>query len=316
MIRYSLGIKVEPYQKPIQFKDKIALMGSCFTENIGKKLNEYAFDTLLNPNGIVFNPISLAEPFRRQFDQVAYTESDLIFGNEKWASWFHHGKFSNENKEILLATINHEQRAFEQFISEAPWLIITFGTAWVYHFLPEQLLVANCHKVAGQQFKKRLLEVDEIVLCWQNIIKKLQAINPKINIIFTVSPVKHLRDGVAENTVSKATLHLSIDKLVGNNVSYFPAYELINDDLRDYRFYETDGAHPNAMAIDYVFDKFCSSVLSKEANEIIEALNAYHRLKYHKPLADSENNKVLLRQKLEAKREELIANFKDLKGLV
>ena len=192
MIRYSLGIRVEPYQKPMHYKDKIALMGSCFTENIGKKLNDYYFNTMLNPNGIVFNPISLAEPFRRQFNQIAYAESDLIYNNDRWASWFHHGKFSNESKEILLATINHEQKVFEQFISEAQWLVITFGTAWVYHFLPEQLLVANCHKVAGQQFEKRLLEVDEIVMCWQKIITQLKAINPSLQIIFTVSTVKHL----------------------------------------------------------------------------------------------------------------------------
>ncbi len=313
MIRYSLGIRVEPYQKPMHYKDKIALMGSCFTENIGKKLNDYYFNTMLNPNGIVFNPISLAEPFRRQFNQIAYAESDLIYNNDRWASWFHHGKFSNESKEILLATINHEQKVFEQFISEAQWLVITFGTAWVYHFLPEQLLVANCHKVAGQQFEKRLLEVDEIVMCWQKIITQLKAINPSLQIIFTVSPVKHLRDGVAENTVSKATLHLAIDKLVGNQVSYFPAYELVNDDLRDYRFYEPDGAHPNTMAIDYVFEKFCSSVVSHEANEIMPALDAYNRLKHHRPLSDSESNQSFLHQKLEAKRLELIAQFPELK---
>ncbi len=316
MIRYSLGIKVEPYQKPIQFKDKIALIGSCFTENIGKKLNDYCFNTFLNPNGIVFNPISLAEPFRRQFDNIAYTEEDLIYSNDRWVSWFHHGKFSNESKEILLATINHEQRAFEKFITEAPWFIITFGTAWVYHFLPEQLIVANCHKIPGQQFKKRLLEVDEIVLCWQLIVKKLKAINPKLNIIFTVSPVKHLRDGVSENTLSKATLHLAIDKLVGENVSYFPAFELVNDDLRDYRFYETDGGHPNAMAIDYVFDKFCNSVLSKDARDIMDALDVYSRLKNHRPLIDSESNKAILHQKLEAKRAELIEQFSELEGLI
>lgn len=313
MIRYSLGIRVEPYQKPIQYKDKIVLMGSCFTENIGKKLSDYYFDTMLNPNGIVFNPLSLAEPFSRQFNQMAYTEGDLIYSNDKWASWFHHGKFSNDNKEILLATINHEQKVFEQFVSKAQWLIITFGTAWVYHFLPEQLLVANCHKVAGQEFKKRLLEVDEIVNCWQNIVQKLNAINPELNIIFTVSPVKHLRDGVAENTISKATLHLAIDKLVGNRIHYFPAYELVNDDLRDYRFYETDGAHPNAMAIDYVFEKFCNSVISKEANDIMDALDAYNRLKYHRPLSDTESNKSALHQKLEAKRMELITQFPELK---
>lgn len=313
MIRYSLGIRVEPYQSPILFSDKIALMGSCFTENIGRKLSDYYFNTMLNPNGIVFNPISLAEPFQRQFNQMAYTENDLIYSNDRWASWFHHGKFSNENKEILLATINHEQKAFEQFIAESQWLIITFGTAWVYHFLPDQVLVANCHKVAGQQFKKRLLEVDEIVVCWQKVIQQLKTLNPKLKIIFTVSPVKHLRDGVAENTVSKATLHLAIDKLLGHQVSYFPAYELVNDDLRDYRFYETDGAHPNLMAIDYVFEKFCTSVVSKEANEIMDALDAYNRLRFHKPLSDSESNKAALHQKLEAKRLELITQFPELK---
>ncbi len=308
MIRYSLDMQPEPLGQLIGPGDRLVLQGSCFTEHLSDRLRRYHFDDYTNPNGIIFNPVSIAEPLERFLNQKQYSEADLIFHNDKWQSLFHHGKFSSEDKETCLENINKEQQVFEEYLSSARWLIITFGSAWVYTLKEREVLVANCHKIPQSRFDKRLLSVEGVVSQWKNIAEKLRVINPDLNIIYTVSPVRHLRDGIHENNLSKSVLLLAIQALQNQYSYYFPSYELVMDDLRDYRFFESDAAHPNADAVAYVFGKFIQSAMTEGSRKKIDDLENYFKRRDHRPLDTSEQNMerhkescLILKKQLEEK---------------
>lgn len=290
MIRYSLDMQPLPLPVLIGPEDKLVLQGSCFAEHLSSRLGRYHFNHYSNPNGIVFNPFSLAEPLDRLLNNRKYTVADLIFYNEKWQSLYHHGKFSSVDKEVCLENMNREQVNFENQISSARWLIITFGSAWVYTLKDREVLVANCHKIPQSQFDKRLLSTEEIVAKWKNITEGLKAVNPDLHIVYTVSPVRHLRDGVHENNLSKSVLLLAIQSLQSNSSFYFPSYELVIDDLRDYRFFDSDGAHPNELAVDYVFDKFIRSAMTEDSRKKIEDIEGYFKYRDHRLLDTSGQN--------------------------
>lgn len=260
------------------------MMGSCFTEHISGRLSRLNFDVPGQPSGIVFNPVSLAHPFRMMKEQKAYSISDLIMSGDAWYSKYHHGVFTGREKEELLNQINEAHEEFVSGIRGADFLFITFGSAWIYKLKDSEEPVANCHKIPQEQFDKELLSLDEIVKVWDKLITDVLTFNPSIRIVFTVSPVKHLRDGVVENNISKATLLLAVHELCRLHavVGYFPAYELVNDDLRDYRFYEPDGAHPNSLAIDYVFEKFRDAFMDKESLEYMDEMEKFRRMQSHR----------------------------------
>jgi hypothetical protein len=301
---YYLNIPIKPHAKSIDFKDNMLFMGSCFSEHISHKLSHLQFNVFSNTNGVIFNPMSLANPLIKCFNNESYNENDLIENNGNWYSIHHHGKVFNTYKTALLNQINTQQKEFEQKLNTTQWLFITFGSAWIYTLKSNDTIVANCHKIPQSHFEKRLLSIEEITNIWQPILEQLKTKYPTLNIVFTVSPVKHLRDGVHENNLSKGTLLLAIHKLLSNKVSYFPAYELVNDDLRDYRFYEADCAHPNAMAIDYVFDKFKVTYFSPSTNNTCDEVIKYLQLKNHKPISleGREYEQYLIAKELQLKR--------------
>ncbi len=282
---YHLNIQIKPYAETLDCNDKLLFIGSCFSEHISYKLTEIQLDINSNPNGTIFNPVSLAQPIIRFLNNTLYTENDLIENNGNHYSIHHHSKLFNADKTDLLNLLNKKQEAFEEQLKTAKWLFITFGSAWVYSLKSNQTIVANCHKIPQNNFEKRLLNIEEISTIWAPLLAKLKINYPALNIVFTVSPVKHLRDGVHENNLSKSTLLLAINSLLNTKIMYFPAYELVVDDLRDYRFYESDCAHPNAMAIDYVFDKFKETYFSQNMNSISIEILKYLQLKNHKPIS-------------------------------
>ena len=243
----------------------LSLMGSCFTQNIGAKLIEYKFDVNINPNGIIFNPISLVKALKRIFSNQLYAEKELNQHNEKWFSFDHHGSFSSLKKEDCLEQINTSLTNANSLFVNTKTIFITFGSAWVYEY-PEFGIVANCHKIPNKQFTKRLLSVKEIL----TVFDEIKELMNDLNIIFTVSPVRHVKDGLHENNLSKSILLLAINNLVeqNENYHYFPAYELVVDELRDYRFYKDDLVHPTDLAINYVWDKFCESFFNEKTNNI------------------------------------------------
>lgn len=291
----------------IGIKDKIIFTGSCFSEHIADRLKQLRFDVYSQPNGIIFNPASLSTPFTLLRDKAHYAENDLVQRDGMWFSKYHHGSFCHTSKEDLLANLNERQQAFEVCLKESHTMFVTFGTAWIYSLKETGETVANCHKIPQTQFSKRLLEIHEIVATWQEVIAFLEVFNPGLKIVFTVSPVKHLRDGVMENTVSKSILILAIRELIRHHAHchYFPAFELVNDDLRDYRFYEQDGAHPNKDAISYVFDKFEKSCLTAQAIEFAREIRAYNSLSGHRPIHASGQGTEMHQAKLAAMKQEL-----------
>jgi hypothetical protein len=260
------------------------LLGSCFAENIGEKLTKNKFPVCVNPFGILFNPASIAQSLNRLTNALPFQESDLFFHNNEWICFSHHGKFSHSNKEKCLQAINEKLVEGSTFLQKADWLILTFGTSIAYCYKGN--IVANCHKVPQMEFQTQILDVQDIVSELTNSIEKVKAINKNIRIIFSVSPIRHIRDNLTENSLSKARLIVAAHELVRRieNSDYFPAYEVMMDDLRDYRFYNEDMLHPSPLAINYIWKAFSHRFFDKETltlNYLIEKIVVAknHRLK-------------------------------------
>lgn len=269
----------------INYDSKILFMGSCFTENIGVKLADACFNVLINPFGILYNPMSIKLALELLLKGRLFTEQDLVFDNGCWHSFRHHGRFSSENKEECLRMINEELGAASEFIKSADYLILTLGTAWVYELKESRQVVSNCHKFPAKTFNRYRLEPEGIVHIYKDLFGELKVHNPKLKIILTISPVRHWKDGAHGNQVSKAVLLLAVNNLVKlfENVAYYPAYELILDDLRDYRFFDEDMLHPGKKAIDYVWDLFCNAWFSNDAITFLREMNKLVKAKKHRP---------------------------------
>lgn len=284
-MNFMIDINIKSPDKQIAYPEKIFLSGSCFTEHIGRRLEDLKFPVLQNPNGILFDPLSVCKSIVSYIQRKQYTADDLFELNELWQSWQHHSQFSGMNKEAVLQNINRSQQAAHEFLKEADWLIITLGSSFSYQLLKTGEPVANCHRAPAQQFRKHLLEVSQTVGALDNCIHQLFHFNKKIKIIFTISPVRHLRDGVTENNRSKARLIEAVHHLVNkfDRLYYFPAYELVIDVLRDYRFYDIDLAHPNYAATEYVFEKFIQHFVQADAQALMEEIKKITIARRHKP---------------------------------
>ena len=299
-MNFHLEFTPRPFSTTIHHQHKLLLIGSCFTENIGAKLKQHKFAVLENPNGILFNPMSIAKSVTSYILNKRYTEADLFYQNECWNSWGHHSRFSHPDKEECLRGINQSQQAANDFITKADWVFITVGSAFVYE-LGNSEVVANCHKVPTDKFHKRLLSVQEVVIAFKVMLDELLAVNPTAKIIFTISPVRHLRDGFVENNRSKSTLIQAVHQLTdaNENIFYFPAYELVMDDLRDYRFYADDMVHPNYAATNYVWEKFVATCIDEPTHKLMNEINSVNAAKNHKPFhPESERHKKFLQTNL------------------
>ncbi|MGN6265461.1 MAG: GSCFA domain-containing protein [Ginsengibacter sp.] len=294
-----------PFQSPsfpfhISFKDKILLMGSCFSEEIGNKLKSLKFDIIQNPNGILYDPLSISDALFSYIENKPFEEKNLFQLNGLWHSWQHHSVFSGLNKERVLQKINDSRSCAHVFLKSATCLFITFGTAFNYLLKNNSQNVANCHKAPANFFIKNLLPVEEIRADLQSVITALERFNPQLKIIFTVSPVKHIKDGIIENSHSKARLieaaHVIAEEK--ENAFYFPSYEIVTDVLRDYRFFKKDLVHPNEMATDFVFEKFSESFFNAETKSIINKIEKVRAAVNHKPFEkeSEEHQKFLLAQ--------------------
>lgn len=282
-MEFRLAFTPKSFDTKIRHDHKLFLAGSCFTEQIGTKLSVHKFRIIDNPNGILFNPVSIAKSVISYIDHKIYNEADLFYTNELWGSWEHHTRFSSLDKNETLNRINESQEAAHSFLKEADWLLLTLGSAFVYE-LENSQVVANCHKVPTDKFRKRLLSPEEVITTLDTLIHRLKVFNPGLKIIFTISPVRHLRDGFVENNRSKATLihsvHHLVDKFEG--LYYFPAYELVMDDLRDYRFFAEDMVHPNYAATNYVWEKFVAACIDQPSQELMKEIHIINAAKNHK----------------------------------
>ena len=289
---FHLDFTPKTFSEKIAHRHKIFLAGSCFTEHIGAKLEQHKFTVLENPNGILFNSASLTNSIINYIDKKIYAEEELFQFNELWTSWDHHSKFSSVDKEECLNQINESQKVAHAFLQTADWAILTLGSAFVYELTEESQkgrIVANCHKVLATAFNRRLLGLEEVLTQLDGLIYRLKKCNHKLKIIFTISPVRHLREGLVENNRSKATLiqavHQVVDKFEG--LYYFPAYELVIDDLRDYRFYAEDLVHPNYAATNYVWEKFVQACLDPKDLPLMKELHSIYMAIKHKPFNET-----------------------------
>src|SRR6185312_12482046 len=285
-MEFQLPISLGSLPRPIRYGDKILLTGSCFTEHIGDALQDWKFDILQNPNGILFDVASVASSLLSYIQPRIYTVDDLIFLNELWQSWQHHSIFSGTDRDAVVASINASQQRAHAFLKEADWLIITLGSAFSYRLAEGGKEVANCHRAPGKTFVKHLLTIEEIQTALDGCLYQLRYFNPKLRVIFTVSPVRHIRDGVVENNRSKARLLESVHHLVNkfNGLYYFPAYELVIDVLRDYRFYDIDMVHPNYAATEFIMEKFMQHYIDEESAAVAQEIKKIITARKHRPL--------------------------------
>ena len=295
----------------IDYKSKILLLGSCFSENIGDKLSYYKFQTQQNPFGILFHPKAIEKLISNAINQKKYTEKDIFFYNERWHCFDSHSDLSTSNKQQLIDNLNTKTATAFSILKDASHIIVTLGTAWVYKYLESNEIVANCHKIPQKEFSKEILSIDEIQNSLQNICSLISSVNKLARVIFTVSPVRHIKDGFIENQRSKSHLISAIHQLREQKkyVEYFPSYEIMMDELRDYRFYKEDMIHPNATAIHYIWDKFSSVWLSKSAIETMNKVEEIQRGLAHKPFNPNSEAHQKFLEKLVQKKETLIRAF-------
>jgi hypothetical protein len=283
-MKFRTEIFPENQRTQIGYADRILLMGSCFVENVGQKMLDGKFNINLNPFGVIFNPSSIAASLRLLIDNKEIGEKDLFYHNERWHSFHHHSRFSNPDKIKCLDLINKELHEANLFLKKATHLIITFGTAWIFELADTGGIVSNCHKMPQDKFKRRLLDADEIFTDYSNLILSLKKITPEIKLIFTISPIRHLKDGAENNSLSKAVLRVATDKICRNDKAvYFPSYELLMDDLRDYRFYDSDLCHPSPQAIEYIWEKFTDCYFNSNTMNILNKIGELNTALQHKP---------------------------------
>lgn len=301
----------------IDYNSSVLLLGSCFSENIGDKLNYFKFSNQQNPLGILFHPKAIETLIFKAVNKKKYLKHDVFFHNEQWHCFDAHSILSNSVKLDLLSNLNTQIELTNTHIKKATHIIITLGTAWVYQFCETGRLVANCHKIPQNQFSKAVLPVADILNALINIEELIYGINTDVNLIFTVSPIRHIKDGYIENMQSKAHLITAIHEFLSNkkgpivnsNSFYFPSYEIMMDELRDYRFYKEDMIHPNTTAIRYIWERFKAVWIDEKALKIMEEVDAIQKGLLHKPFNSKSQAHQIFLQKLEVKKNNLKAQY-------
>ena len=275
-------VQINPSETKIGYQDKILLLGSCFADNIGEKFGEHYFQATVNPFGTLYNPASIMKAITLSFkhDNKHY----ILQHNGLWHSMMHHGSFSHPDKNELLRRYNESQTIMRNALQEASTIIVTFGTSWIYQM--EGLVVANCHKMPADRFRRDCMNVNRIVEMWSPLLAQI----PNKHWIFTVSPIRHIKDGLHANHLSKATLLQAIDTLIVNarglnpssSYSYFPSYEIMLDELRDYRFYAEDMVHPSQVAVDYIWQRFVETYMTVDTQSEMRTLHQLWRDRHHR----------------------------------
>lgn len=309
---FTTPVTIAPLQEPLGYHQQWFALGSCFSEHMGRRLHHAGFRVGINPFGVLFNPLSISRSITRLLHARSVMEEELFFYGSVWNHFQFSNLHSGIDKEQTLNHMNERIANASGLLQTAGVLLLTFGTSWIYEHKETKELVANCHKLPGAQFIRRRLTVDEIVNEYAQVLPGL----PKaLKVIFTVSPVRHWKDGAHENTLSKSVLHLAIDELqrVFPSTGYFPAYELVIDELRDYRFFNDDMVHPSDLAVDYVWQQFINYGFTTDTRTIIREVEHFRRMEQHRSLhPDSDENQAFIR-KTELQKEVLLKRYPYLK---
>lgn len=287
----------------------VLLMGSCFTENIGRQLERYRFPVCINPFGVTYNPLSVQKGLEALMHKQAYEEQDLNFHNDLWFSFDHYTGFSSPDRDEALDRINHSLESAKTLLKKAGTLILTWGTSWVYSYNKTGQLVCNCHKIPAKEFTRTRLTSNEIVAAYESLLPKLLEFNSSLKILYTISPVRHWKDGAHGNQLSKASLLLAGDvlqKRFPEQFFYFPSYEIVMDELRDYRYYADDMLHTSDRTTAYIWEKFQQVLISESSSEIIRDLDPLLKMQEHRPM----NMGSKSHRKMEDLLQEKIRKFK------
>ena len=287
-MKLQTNVPLGQAEHQIDYESRLLLLGSCFSEHIGEKLEYFKFRTLQNPFGILFQPKAIENLIERTVRNKVYDESDIFFLNERWQSFDAHSDLSDTSDKKLLENLNNSLASTLVQLKKASHVVITLGTAWVYRSLVSRKIVANCHKVPQKSFSKELLSVTAIEESLRAILELVRSINKEVHFVFTVSPVRHLKDGFVENQRSKSHLISAVHEVLNTDyrkasISYFPSYELQMDELRDYRFYKQDMIHPNRIAIDYIWEKFRQVWFSESTVHTMNDVQTIQKGLLHRP---------------------------------
>lgn len=298
-MHFTTKVPVKTYEFPINYESKLLLLGSCFAENMGEKFHYFKFQTTINPFGIIFNPISIEKLVNRVVNQKKFTEIDIFYHNDLWHSYEVHSECSRADKAAFLQELNDTLYAMHRQITEATHVVITYGTSWVYRLKSSNEIVANCHKVPQSEFTKEIISPETIAQSIRNTIDTIHQINPDCKFIFTVSPVRHAKDGFPENQRSKAHLITAIQTILNPKSSflnYFPSYEIMMDELRDYRFYADDMLHPSQTAIDYIWIRFFEHYINDNCFAVMQEVCNIQKGLAHRPFnPDSKSHQQFLK---------------------
>ena len=315
-MKFRTEVDIQSSQQKIEIEDKIFSIGSCFASEMSDLFQKGQLQTVNNPFGTIFNPFSINNSIKRLHDSEFYYEDDLISYHDEFISLDHHTNFDTRYVHQTLEKINSKIEEGNRFLQESNWAIITYGTSFIYEFEPKKKLVANCHKIPQKFFEKRLLTHQELTDSIYDTIINLHDICPEnVQILFTVSPVRHTKDGMIENQLSKSKLITAIHEVASQfeNCHYLPVYEILMDDLRDYRFYKEDLIHPNSQAVNYTFEKFGEAYFSPETKDFIKENFKINRALEHR--TDDEKDpkfidfKEKLNQRIEVQRQKVKHNI-------
>jgi hypothetical protein len=287
-MNWSTPVTCPMRSKPWSHEKKFLFLGSCFSENIYHRLARYRFDVYSNPNGIIFHPLPLADAMSHILQNLPYTRQDVVHNGQGFVSMAHHGAWMKTSEEVLLSALEANRLKFETIARNADVVIVTFGSAWGYLEIDRNQVVANCHRLGQQKFIKEITKLQVMLELWQTVMTLWKNLNPNIEFVFTVSPIRHTREGMIENSRSKARLiELAHLLTTDPSASYFPAYEIMLDELREYRFYKEDMIHPSEVAVDYIWNKFLTTQFDANTMQRCKALEPWLLKMQHRSIHES-----------------------------
>lgn len=301
-MEWQTKIEIPQADFRIGYHSRMLMLGSCFTENIGEKLTYFKFDADVNPCGIVYNPSSVAKVLELLLAGQPFTGNELLQHQGIWLSLLHHGSFSSPDRETCLRQINERLTKAAERLKTTDLLVMTWGTAWVFRYKRDGGIVSNCHKIPASEFERFRLEPEEIVAEYTTLIRRLREINPTLRIVFTVSPIRHWKDGAHGNQLSKSVLLLAIDRLVNSlkGVYYFPSYEIVMDELRDYRYYAEDMLHVSPVAVEYIWERFRDIYIGKDSLNLMTRIDKVNKTLFHRPSDAGSEKWLQLQEKMTA----------------
>ncbi len=316
MEKFRTEVEISQPEFSINYQHRIMTLGSCFAENIGNNMHDMYLDVDVNPFGVLYNPMSILQSIEMLISKKQFTDKDIFVHRGLWNSFSHSSQFSDTKPEHCLEKINARLNASSVFFENANVLLLTFGTAWVYEDRESNRIVSNCHKLPSSFFVRRKLSIDEIVNAYSTVFEKLQKINPSLKLIFSVSPVRHLKDTAHGNNLSKSVLLLAIDSLCSQfeNAFYYPAYEILLDELRDYRFFADDMVHPSEVAVQYIWKKFTETYFDKESQNYLQEVKQLNNDLNHRPFFPESEEFEVFKTNLNKRKAKLIEKYPMLKN--